>query len=228
MKLIDIFIPPKSLSRADRIQFILSRLIKASLFLAFVLSVLSANWTTAFVAILTFIATVIPTIISKNYNIRLPIGFEFLIVLFLYATLFLGEVRDFYFKFWWWDIALHTGAGLAFGFIGFLLLYSFYRAGKFGAPAIVIAVLAFCVSMAIGALWEIFEFSMDQLFGMNMQKSGLVDTMWDLIVNTIGALIASVSGYFYMRYDREGLGIFKYYVESFFEPDGRAKIHGNQ
>jgi hypothetical protein len=49
--------------------------------------------------------------------------------------------------------------------------------------------------------WEIFEFSMDQIFGLNMQKpmlgdpSGLTDTMWDMIVNLIGAAIVSLSGW---------------------------------
>lgn len=41
--------------------------------------------------------------------------------------------------------------------------------------------------------------------GMTMQKpmfgdqSGLTDTMWDLIVNALGALIVSVIGYLYMK-----------------------------
>jgi hypothetical protein len=47
-------------------------------------------------------------------------------------------------------------------------------------------------------LWEIFEFAGDQLFGMNMQKEGLTDTMWDLIVDTLGAFVAAVFGYFYL------------------------------
>lgn len=40
---------------------------------------------------------------------------------------------------------------------------------------------------------------MDSLFRLNMQKSGLVDTMWDLIVDAGGALLASIIGYFYIK-----------------------------
>ena len=40
---------------------------------------------------------------------------------------------------------------------------------------------------------------MDRFFGLNMQKSGLVDTMGDIIVNDIGALFASLLGYFYLK-----------------------------
>jgi hypothetical protein len=33
---------------------------------------------------------------------------------------------------------------------------------------------------------------------MNMQKTGLVDTMWDLIVDTVGAAVIAVLGYGYL------------------------------
>jgi len=36
-----------------------------------------------------------------------------------------------------------------------------------------------------------------------MQKSGLVDTMWDLIVELLGAVVVSVMGYAYLRGGRE-------------------------
>jgi hypothetical protein len=64
-------------------------------------------------------------------------------------------------------------------------------------PAFV-ALFSFAFAMAIGGLWEIFEFSMDNFLGLNMQKTGLVDTMWDLIVDALGALFISVSGFLYM------------------------------
>ena len=32
-----------------------------------------------------------------------------------------------------------------------------------------------------------------------MQKSGLMDTMWDLIINGVGALIASLLGFLYLK-----------------------------
>ena len=59
--------------------------------------------------------------------------------------------------------------------------------------------------MGIATGSEIFEFSMDSLLKTNMQKamlgdpSGLTDTMWDLIVDTLGALLISVLGYGYIK-----------------------------
>ena len=58
-----------------------------------------------------------------------------------------------------------------------------------------------------GTLWEIFEFGMDQLFGTTMQKpmlgdlSGLTDTMWDLVVDILGATVISCFGWWNMKYN---------------------------
>ena len=71
-----------------------------------------------------------------------------------------------------------------------------------------IAFFAFSFAVAIGALWEIFEFAVDQTMGTSMQKpmlgdpSGLTDTMWDMIVNAIGAAIISISGWWYLKRKR--------------------------
>ncbi len=40
---------------------------------------------------------------------------------------------------------------------------------------------------------------MSSLLRLNMQKSGLVDTMWDIIVDMGGALTVSIAGYCYMK-----------------------------
>jgi uncharacterized membrane protein YjdF len=94
---------------------------------------------------------------------------------------------------------MHGGSAIGFGLIGFVLIFMMFQGDKFAAPPSAIAFFAFCFAVAIGATWEIFEFGMDQLFGLNMQKSGLVDTMGDLIVDSIGALIGAGAGYAYLR-----------------------------
>lgn len=206
----------------DRAQLLLSASIKSLLVVAFGFALFEGDWTTAFVSAIALITTLLPWYLARNYNFYIPVGFEFVIVLFVYSTLFLGEVHGFYTRFWWWDIVLHTGSGLAFGFTGFLILYSFYRTEKFQAPAALIALFSFCVAVAIGGLWEIFEFAMDSFLGLNMQKSGLVDTMWDMIVNTLGAFLASFSGYLYLRRRTRGLGIFQYYLRSYFDNERKG------
>jgi hypothetical protein len=65
--------------------------------------------------------------------------------------------------------------------------------------------IIFSFALAFGALWEIFEYSIDSIFGTNMQRSGLQDTMWDLIVDGLGALFMAYLGMRYVQKPSEGL-----------------------
>jgi uncharacterized membrane protein YjdF len=85
------------------------------------------------------------------------------------------------------------------GFVGFLIVYILYTEKRIKTTPRFVMLFSFCFAVAIGALWEIVEFTIDSSLGWNMQKSGLVDTMWDLIVDAIGAFVVSLSGYFYLK-----------------------------
>lgn len=185
-----------------KIQKYINYFVWITLIAAGVFSFFTARWTVLFVSVLAFVLTLVPSVFERWYKIDIPVEFEVLIVVFVYAALFLGEVGNFYARFWWWDILLHGISALAFGMIGFVILFILYKKGKVRANPIWIAIFAFSFAVAIGAIWEIFEFGMDQLFGFNMQKSGLIDTMWDLIMDSLGAFLASLMGYFYLKGER--------------------------
>lgn len=188
-----------------RFQLVLSLLLRASLLIAMFGALVNRRWTVLFLTGLTLLLTFIPALIKKNLKISLPPEFEIALVVFIYTGLFMGEVHAYYTKFWWWDVALHASSAVVFGFIGFIILYLLYDEKKIIAKPLTIALFTFCFALAMGACWEIFEFSMDQTFGWNMQRSGLVDTMWDLIVDTIGAFIASVLGFLYIKGGKRNL-----------------------
>lgn len=149
----------------------------------------------------------LPLVLKRRYSLRIPHEFELLAIVFLFAALFLGEVHDYYLRYWWWDLVLHAGAGLLLGIVGFLLVYVLNADQdiELNLHPGFMGLFAFAFSMAFAAVWEIFEFSMDGLFGLTMQKpmlndpSGLTDTMWDLIVDGAGAAVIAVVGYGYLR-----------------------------
>lgn len=174
-------------------------LIIASLTFAILRAIFNKNWIVLFVSVIVLILTSVPILIRKKTKLRIPLEIELLTVIFIYATLFLGEVHGFYERFPWWDILLHAGSAIVFGFIGFTILYLMYSRHEVNAKPLAIAIFSFSFAIAIGAIWEIFEFSMDQFFQFNMQKSGLVDTMTDLIVDTIGAILAATIGFIYLK-----------------------------
>lgn len=158
----------------------------------------------AFVALGTLALSLAPVVVARWAEVHVPPSFIAAVVIFVGATLFLGEVYDFYERFWWWDMVMHGASAVAFGLIGFVLVFMMFQGDRYAAPPIAVAFFAFCFAMTIGAVWEIFEFFMDQAFGFNMQKSGLMDTMGDLITNGVGALLGSATGFFYLKGQAKG------------------------
>jgi len=201
----------------EKIQIALTMLMQLFFVVALIFALLEKQWTVAFISLLAMFSIWFPLTYIKRKEIYIPVRFEFLLTLFIYASLFLGEIQGFYTKFWWWDIVLHAGSGIALGFIGFLIVYSLYRHGPLRSNPGLIFLFSFSFALSLGALWEIIEFGLDSFWGLEMQFGGLRDTMWDLIVDAIGAFITSLSGYFYVKYNKKGIGIFKYYLIKYLE-----------
>jgi ABC-type multidrug transport system permease subunit len=113
-------------------------------------------------------------------------------LIFLFASQFLGSILGWY-GLGWWDTFLHLLSGSLLAFTG-IALYErlvYRNAGKEISPWFVF-LFTLSFSALGGVIWEIYEFSSDQLFGMTLQGGGNKDTMIDLIADTIGGLIIAV------------------------------------
>ena len=192
---------PGAEPRHGRIHKRVTITLQSILVIGAILAVLQGRWLPALTALAIVALTIVPFAVGRRLQIAIPPEFEVLAVVFIYASLFLGEVRGYYLRFWWWDALLHTGSGFLLGITGFLLVHVLneHEEIELHMKPRFVALFAFMFAMGMGALWEIFEFGMDQFFGLNMQKTGLVDTMWDLIVDGVGALAISIFGWVYLR-----------------------------
>ena len=166
--------------------------------------------------LLGIVALFIPSIISKKWKIIIPSSMYMIYIIFLYAAIFLGEVRDFYYRIPHWDTILHTFSGAALGALGFSVVSLLNKQEKLNVnlSPFFVALFSFCFAITMGVIWEIYEFSFDGLLHLNMQKfalengvnlvgrAALTDTMKDLIVDSIGALVTSIMGYISLKYKK--------------------------
>ena len=198
---------------------------------------------------LTLVLMILPSILTKKLKIYLPSALEIVILCFIFAAEILGEISSFYINVPHWDTMLHTINGFLCAAVGFALVDLFNRDERFTfkLSPLFLAVVAFCLSMTIGVLWEFFEFSADHFFATDMQKDtivrqintveldetrtnkvvkikniddviivhsdgteeslglggyldiGIIDTMKDLFVNFIGAVVFSILGFIYVK-----------------------------
>lgn len=150
----------------------------------------------------------LPSMLEKRFSLKLPNYMCTIYFIFLYCSIYLGDVRNFYYIFPHWDSVLHYFSGAMLGAFGFALVDILNHSEKVKmdlSPAFV-CLFAFCFAIAAGVIWEVYEFTGDTLFGLNMQKhrlqdgtmligqEALKDTMIDLIVDAAGALIVIISG----------------------------------
>ena len=155
----------------------------------------------------------LPSILERRLRFELPGLLYGFYIVFLYCAIFLGEVRSFYYLFPRWDSILHFFSSLMTGFFGLMVVTILNRDRhvSMNLSPLFVCLFAFCFSVTIGSLWEIYEFIGDGLFGLNMQKfmtaqgellvghNALRDTMKDIIVDVLGALLASVIGMISIR-----------------------------
>jgi len=152
----------------------------------------------------------LPSKVEQRFRIDIPDIMEIMYFLFLFCAIYLGEVRNFYYKVPYWDLILHCFSAAMLGALGFLIVQFFNNTEKLNIrlSPFFVALFAFCFAVTCGTVWEIYEFLADGVLGTNMQKfitaDGIVltgheavsDTMEDIIVDALGALIVTAIGYF--------------------------------
>ncbi|MFC1722795.1 hypothetical protein ACFL0V_01520 [Nanoarchaeota archaeon] len=183
----------------DKLNFWLTNTIRALLLIAAFLGAWKHNWINFSLALFTLFLTFLPSIIHHKFKVNYPSEIQILILFLIYTGIYLGEAHHLYNAIWWWDVMLHALSAIIIGAIGFSLVYILNHEKKITLSPLFVAIFAASFAIAIGAIWEIFEFSVDHFFGWNMQKSGLIDTMWDLIVDSAGAVFFAILGYLYLK-----------------------------
>ena len=145
----------------------------------------------------------LPMIIERIFKIKFPAFFNISLYVFFIFAVFIGTFMDIYSVFRHWDTILHGFSAVLFGLLSMCLVCAWFKNNDDISP-IFLLIFAFCFSLAIEAVWEIYEYTVDAIIvGYNAQRyiengvelvgrAALYDTMKDIILGTIGALIAGI------------------------------------
>lgn len=174
---------------------------------AFLVFTYRQDWENVFLTLAVMGLIVVPAYLLRQSRVYVPPEFQLIAAVFVFLSLFLGSAGDFYYRFWWWDILLHMGSGFLFGVVGWIVMFLLLETDRLPraiGPAL-LSVFGICFAVTLGVVWEIVEYGVDLLWphiNMMSHETGVADTMHDLIVDTIGALLVGVIGYAYTRRGR--------------------------
>jgi hypothetical protein len=181
--------------------------IQALLVVGLVMFALRRNWENVFLTALVILLTLAPNFLSRRYRVTIPPEFQLISAVFVFLSLFLGSAFDFYYRYWWWDVVLHTSSGFLLGVVGFVALFVLNGTSRLpeGLTPAFLCFFGVTFAVTLGVLWEVVEFAVDcaaPAVNMQSRETGVYDTMQDLIVDTTGALIVALMGYAYLKSGR--------------------------
>ena len=155
----------------------------------------------------------IPQFIKNKYDFQIPNLLDFILISFAFSGLILGDVFNFYGKIPYWDSILHTFSGVVIAYVGFIVIEFLDK--EYTIPLSVsplfMSVIVVSVALAIGAVWEIGEYTVDDIFHTNNQQymqstrstlydeddiplqghDAIDDTMKDLMLDLAGAIVVA-------------------------------------
>lgn len=177
-------------SDAGKIQTSLSTFVKIILILSILYATYYHLWHILFANILLLILMFMPYFMRKRYEIRIPRFFEFIFLIFVILTFFLGEVRG---------IIIQTVFGIAMGFIGFTIMLILFSNSKFKTNYLLIMIFSFSLSVTLGLIAEMLKYYLKLLLDYNNVISDYPHTMMNLTLVSLGAFLSSILGYIYMK-----------------------------
>jgi hypothetical protein len=172
---------------------ILSLLIKIGIVILAIIAIFDGEMVWVLTGLFALAFAFFPMILRKNYSISIPWLLEFLIFLALFLHT-LGGVMNLYATFEWWDTMTHFVSTFMLAVVALTVIYIMHTYWD-GLTMDIRAIMVFTIFIAafLGAMWEILEWSADQIFGTH-EQNGLDDTMKDLVMDMVGAMIAAMLG----------------------------------
>lgn len=149
--------------------------------------------------ILTMIVMFLPRLIMKIFKFKASPFLNLLVQFFIFVSMFLGRLNNYYIKFSWWDLFLHATSGIVIFLVAYMIFLLQNDCEKDNVRPILIITYTLLFAVAMTAVWEMWEFTGDKLWGLNSQGGSLQDTMEDIIAGSAGPLLMVPLLYSYLK-----------------------------
>lgn len=117
-----------------------------------------------------------PYVLEAVFRIRISMDLKITYAFLSVSGPVLGNVYKFYHIIPHWDKLLHGLSGYAFAAFGFSLPDLIERR-KEGHSKLMRAAFAFCFSLAVAGIWELYEYALDVFFKMDMQNDTIISNI---------------------------------------------------
>jgi len=116
-----------------------------------------------------------PQLAERLFTIKLSTAVHIFALFYAIGPL-LGHTYNFYYTIPWWDNLLHLMCGILFSLLGYYLPALVDRQNN-RHSTLLKYLSAICLPLAAAAVWEFFEYGMDQFFNMDMQNDSIVNNI---------------------------------------------------
>jgi hypothetical protein len=184
-----------------QVQSIVSHVFKIILALFAVITLIRLEYVWFIGILFALILTLLPTILAKDFNIKLPIIFDAALTVSVFFHVF-GEYADLYDIIPYYDHFTHSMSSATVSLIGVTLLYILVFTIKVTQlPPLFFGLFSVLFAMSMGVIWEFLEWGFDYAFGSDLQR-GLNNTMWDLIFDSLAGLVIGAFATINLRYSK--------------------------
>ena len=156
-----------------------------------------------------------PEFFKRLFKVGFPAMLVYYYWLFLWLSVFVGTCLNMMDMVPFWDKLLHVSSpmiltAVGYGICGLLLMNTGKTMEQFSPWLFLI--FGFSFAGVSGVIWEFWEWTWDTFAHMNLQRymahgellvgqRALADTMGDLLMNTLGAVIMGAVSWWYYRKD---------------------------
>ena len=132
---------------------------------------------------------------TKSFIIEVEASTQTMLSLFIFIGVCVGSTINNRTTFEHFDIVTHCASGVLSAWFGYDFANIIYRKrGDLGPAMSSLFSITFALGIAVS--WEVYEFTMDSLYGMTLQR-GNTDTMVDFIACAVGAVVTMLLVAFY-------------------------------